>query len=175
MDLRVVKTKKAIKQAFLQLRATTPIESVRIVDICKIAMINKTTFYKHYQDVFKLASEIETKAIDLVMDSFTMKDEMFRDPMCFLTELPRALNANRDILYPMFHDNFDKLFILLERQLKNYYSSGMRTDEEEIFLTFTIGGTLHTLRSLKYERNCDDMILTEKMSMILSKINELQP
>ena len=71
------------------------------------------------------------------------------------------------------NDNFDKLFILLERHLKEFYGSGNRTDEEEILLTFVIGGTLHTLRSLKFERNCDDAVLAERMSEILAKVNEL--
>lgn len=172
MDIRVVKTKRAITQAFLQLRATTPLESVRIADICKIATINKTTFYKHYRDVFKLSAELETEAVQLVMENFSAKGTIFSDPMGFLTELPKALNANREILYPLFHDNFDKLFILLERQLKGIYSSENRTDEEEILLTFVIGGTLHTLRSLKFERNCDDVVLAERMSEILAKVNE---
>ena len=107
MDLRVVKTKRAIKQAFLQLRATTPLESVRIADICKIATINKTTFYKHYRDVFKLTAELEAEAVQLVMENFSAKDAIFSDPKGFLTELPKALNANREILFPLFHDNFD--------------------------------------------------------------------
>ena len=173
MDLRIVKTKRAIKQAFLQLRATTPLENVRIADICKIATINKTTFYKHYRDVFKLTAELETEAVELVMESFSAKDAIFSDPMRFLTELPNALNANREILYPLFHDNFDKLSILLEHQLKHYYASEDRTDEEEILLTFAIGGMLHTLRSLKFERDCDDTILVEGLSNILKQLTTL--
>lgn len=174
MDLRVIKTKRSIKQAFLQLRSTTPLESIRIADICKIATINKTTFYKHYRDVFKLSTELENESVERVLKSFPAKSTIFDDPMFFLTELPKALNANRDTLYPLFHDNFDKLFILLERHLKKQYGFENRKDSDEIFLTFVIGGTLHTLRSLKFERNCDDLILAESMSKILKKVNELR-
>ena len=174
MGLRVVKTKRAIKQAFLKLRATTPMERIRIADICKNAVINKTTFYKHYRDIFKLAAELETEAVDQVMASFPAREAIFRDPMFFLTELPKALNANREVLYPLFHDNFDMLFLLLERKLKDLYSPENRTDEEEILLTFAVGGTLHTLRSLKFERNCDDAVLAEQMAHILAKVNELR-
>lgn len=174
MDLRIVKTKRAIKQAFLELRVNTPLEKIRVKDICDLALINKTTFYKHYRDIFALGSEIENEAVELVIDNFIAKDDIFCDPIQFITELPKALNAHREILYPLFHDNFDKLFILLEDKLKRRYSTTMQTDAENILLTFAIGGTLHTLRSLKFERNCDDEILAKKTAEILTKINEIR-
>ena len=84
MDLRIVKTRRAIKQAFLKLRETMPLEKIRVTDICRSATINKTTFYKHYRDIFTLSAEIENEAVALVMESFSAKDELFRNPMCFL-------------------------------------------------------------------------------------------
>ena len=174
MDLRIVKTRRAIKQAFLKLRETMPLEKIRVTDICRSATINKTMFYKHYRDIFTLSAEIENEAVALVMESFSAKDELFRNPMCFLIELPNALDANKDILRPLFHDNFDKLFILLEKQLKNRYGAADSTEEEDILLTFAIGGTLHTLRSAKFERNCDDTVLAERVSQILAKVAQLR-
>ena len=47
MDLRIVKTKQQIKQAFLSLRAQYLPEKIKVKDICERAMINKTTFYAH--------------------------------------------------------------------------------------------------------------------------------
>lgn len=174
MDLRILKTRRGIKQAFLKLRETIPLEKIRVTDICNIATINKTTFYKHYHDIFTLSAEIENEAISRVMEGFSSKDEIFRNPMCFLSELPKALDANRDILHPLFHDNFDKLFVLLEKQLKNHYGAASATEEENILLTFAIGGTLHTLRSAKFERDCDDTVLAESVSQILAKIAQLR-
>ena len=174
MDLRIVKTKRAIKHAFLELRETMPLEKLRVTDICSIATINKTTFYKHYHDIFTLSAELEDEAIALVMESFSAKDEIFRNPMYFLTELPIALDVNKEILRPLFHDNFDKLFILFEKQLKNRYGTADSTEEEDILLTFAIGGTLHTLRSMKFERDCDDTVLAENVSKILAKMGELR-
>ena len=174
MDLRIVKTKRAIKQAFLELRCHSPLEKIRVTDICEIATINKTTFYKHYRDIFTLSAQLENEAINLVMESFPAKDEIFQNPMYFLTELPKALDANKEFLFPLFHDNFDKLFSLLEKQLKDCYGAADSKEEEDILLTFAIGGTLHTLRSMKFERDCDDVLLAQRMAQILSKVNELR-
>ena len=64
MDLRVIKTKKIIKEAFFELRKKYPLEKVKVKDICEMALINKTTFYKYYMDVFDLSTELENEAIE---------------------------------------------------------------------------------------------------------------
>ena len=51
-DLRIVKTKRAIKDTFLEMRKTIPLEKIRVRDICANALINKSTFYCHYTDAF---------------------------------------------------------------------------------------------------------------------------
>ena len=59
MDLRIVKTRKSIRSAFLELRKTNAVDEIRVNRLCEMAMINKTTFYKHYQDIYALAEEVE--------------------------------------------------------------------------------------------------------------------
>ena len=61
----------------------------------------------------------------------------------------------------------------LENKLKNCCGLEERTEEEDILLTFAIGGPLHTMRLLKYERNCDDEVLVGKLAEILEKIKPI--
>lgn len=70
MDLRIVKTKKAIREAFLQVRKTTPLEKMKVRDLCRIALINKSTFYNHYEDVFALSEEMENEILEQCMNGF---------------------------------------------------------------------------------------------------------
>ena len=51
MDLRVAKTKNRIISAFLKLRDKLTLEKIKVKDICDEAMINKTTFYKHFREI----------------------------------------------------------------------------------------------------------------------------
>ena len=170
MDLRIIKTKRAIKEAFLKLRSTLPLEKMKVKDICELALINKTTFYKHYEDIYALANEMENESTDLVVSCFTEKDDVFDNPSLFIKGLPKALNENQGILQPLFHDDLDKFFLLLEKKLKDYYGTSANSMEEKIRLTFVIGGTLHTLRTMKYEYDCDDTVLADSVSEIISKI-----
>ena len=55
LDIRIEKTERAIKQAFMELRAEKPLEKIRVKELCDRACINKSTFYAHYQDIYALA------------------------------------------------------------------------------------------------------------------------
>ena len=46
MDLRIEKTEKAIKNAFIELRARKPLEKITVKELCAEACINKSTFMR---------------------------------------------------------------------------------------------------------------------------------
>ena len=70
VDLRIVKTRKNIREAFFELRQKHPLEKIKVKTLCEIALINKGTFYKHYQDIYALSEEIENETISAIMSSF---------------------------------------------------------------------------------------------------------
>ncbi len=57
-DLRVVKTKKYIESAFLDLVQRKGYENVRIIDIADQAMVNRNTIYLHYGSKEGIIKEI---------------------------------------------------------------------------------------------------------------------
>ena len=46
MDLRVLKTKKNIRDAFLELRKNLSLEEIKVNALCEKAMVNKTTYFQ---------------------------------------------------------------------------------------------------------------------------------
>ena len=60
-DLRVVKTRMLIKNAFNELVSEHGFEKITVSDIANKAMINRATFYLHYQDKYDLLSSIENE------------------------------------------------------------------------------------------------------------------
>ncbi len=48
-DLRVVKTKQALHNALLTLLSEKPLENITIAEICRVAKVNRGTFYLHYE------------------------------------------------------------------------------------------------------------------------------
>lgn len=74
MDLRVERTQKNIKEAFLQLRAKKPIEKITVKELSEIAYINKATFYLHYKDIYDLSDRIENDLLFKCISTIPVDD-----------------------------------------------------------------------------------------------------
>lgn len=59
MDLRVIRTKEAIRNALVELIEEKGFEAVTVKDITTTAKINRGTFYAHYQDKFDLMTKCQ--------------------------------------------------------------------------------------------------------------------
>lgn len=68
LDLRIVKTKKAIRKAFFELLRTKDINSITIKEIAELAEIDRKTFYSHYDAIYDLVDELEDEAVLLVAE-----------------------------------------------------------------------------------------------------------
>ena len=56
-DLRIRRTRKLVQDALMTLTVESGFDAVTVTDICERAMINRTTFYRHYEDKFDLLSK----------------------------------------------------------------------------------------------------------------------
>ena len=53
-DLRVIKTKNLLYQTLIELMKDKTFEEIKVSDICSKAMINRSTFYAHYEVKYEL-------------------------------------------------------------------------------------------------------------------------
>jgi len=56
-DLRVLRTRKLLQQALFELTVEKGFAAVTIRDIAKRAMVNRSTFYRHYLDKYELLNQ----------------------------------------------------------------------------------------------------------------------
>ena len=54
IDLRIIKTNKVLFEALITLMEQKDFEKIKISDICDQALINRSTFYAHYEDKYDL-------------------------------------------------------------------------------------------------------------------------
>jgi len=66
-DLRVVRSKKMIKEAFLGLIAEKGYKNVTIKDIADRAMVNRKTFYNHYESIDALLKEVLNETASMIL------------------------------------------------------------------------------------------------------------
>ena len=91
MDKRIEKTQRAIKAAFMELRAKKPLEKISVKELCEIAYINKSTFYSHYEDIYALSDALEQEIVLSIISSIPKDlNYTFRNPEVFTREVTLA-------------------------------------------------------------------------------------
>lgn len=63
-DRRVRKSKRAIKQAFIELLTENNLDRITIQQISDLADVNRGTFYLNYEDKYALLDEMENEQIE---------------------------------------------------------------------------------------------------------------
>ncbi|WP_218103959.1 TetR/AcrR family transcriptional regulator [Thermogemmatispora onikobensis] len=74
-DLRVRRTQMMLRKALIALIEERGFEAVTVGDIAERAMVNRTTFYLHYQDKYDLVTSIFKEAIDELSQSLGIPQE----------------------------------------------------------------------------------------------------
>ena len=69
-DLRVIKTKKVFHQVLISLLKDKPLESISVSEICKMANMNRGTFYLHYEQKESLFDEYCQAVMKDLEDSY---------------------------------------------------------------------------------------------------------
>ena len=172
MDLRIIKTRKSIREAFLKLRAENPLEKIKVTQLCDLALINKTTFYKHYQDIYALSEEIEDETILSIMDSFEHMNSLFTDPAGFFKGLYYAFISHQDLILTLFSGRMDVLVSKMEIQSIVHYPRLNAMPERRTLLSLLLWGGSHVLMESRYQEEILLDTLTRATQAIISIIDE---
>lgn len=117
-DLRVIKTKRAIREALLKLVKEKDFAKVSVRDLCAYAEINRGTFYLHYQDKYDLLERIELELLDTLrelmsrrlankMEHFVGHPEFL---LQFATELFRYVDKEAEVFSMLLLDSVSPMF-----------------------------------------------------------------
>lgn len=97
-DRRIIKTKRAIRNAFAELLTVKEMDDITIRDIAEVADINRKTFYSHYSGVHDVVAEIENEIVssfDSVLDAMDLKQTL-QNPYPAFARLTEIINSDMD-------------------------------------------------------------------------------
>lgn len=141
-DRRTLKTRKAIYNVFMDLLATKELHKITVQEISDTADINRTTFYKHFLDVYDLYDKLEQDILIewgmLVLDMQDLRS------MEFFSKLVDYVDKNRNIFRMVFsstapsqlRDRFEKLLVGLLLKIE---AEKKGTDINDIKLSYQTG------------------------------------
>ena len=98
-DLRVIKTKRAIRRAFAELLTRKPMDEITVSDVAKEALINRKTFYSHYIGVHEIIAEIEDEFTASLQTLLAQKqfEDILTDPSAFFYDVMQIINRDIDV------------------------------------------------------------------------------
>lgn len=112
-DLRVIKTKKNIELSFILLLNEKGFYKITIQDILDAALINRTTFYKHYADKYQLAETLCNKIFNLLQSS--VKDRFHyantKDMLLAVKTLYQNLSSKSTEILALFTIHTDSIHL----------------------------------------------------------------
>ena len=171
MDLRIIKTKRAIRDAFLHLCQEAPMEKIKVKDVCEHALVNKSTFYKHYQDIHALRAELEEQTIHSLMEDFDARDCLFSDPLRFIVGFMDVQEQQKALLDTLFANRKKALFDGMFAKLMVYYQQPNHGAEPNVRLMFAFGGTLLAIRMLVLTGKMEGEALAEHLSALIQRLS----
>jgi len=74
-DLRIIRTRKLLSNTLLDMMETDSIEKISVIDLCNKAMVNRATFYAHFEDKYHLLDYALEELKDEIYDRFTKTNQ----------------------------------------------------------------------------------------------------
>lgn len=116
MDIRVIRTKKMINDALLELLAKKPIEKITPTELCRKATINRNTFYSHYKNTAEVLDGIENDLLSAVDESINDS----QTPVEAITALCEMMRSNKRLCTVLFSKSMNgritqKVFAIADR------------------------------------------------------------
>ena len=120
-DLRVVRTRKLLQQALFELTVEKGFAAVTVSDIAERAMVNRSTFYRHYLDKYELLNqyldELQAQTSNAAMLAEKSSKSTLEKVPSGLLVLIKHVQEYADFYRVMLGQNGDQMFTERFRQM----------------------------------------------------------
>ena len=154
-DLRIVKTKKILFNSLLNLMKIKNFEKIKISDICEESLVNRSTFYAHYDDKYELLIDLfEERKLSLLKVFEGNENKAFSKEylMELLSILIDHIEENKEIYSAILANNRNGILIdFLIDAIERDVSEKLKGNSEikisdlpiDIIVKFYVGGLIN--------------------------------
>lgn len=160
IDLRIVKTKKNIYEAFMSLLEEHPFEEIKVSEICAKALINRSTFYIHFQDKYSLLDSL-IRDLKVGLQTVLMQNEEISSLkeyyMAIIKILLDFIEENKKFYIPIVINNRnsiarDMIYDTLEEDISNRIKRDANSKIPSEFVTYFYLGAIFNV-GIEWIRN----------------------
>ena len=173
MDKRIIRTRQRLKYTLLDLLNKKSIHDITVLELCKTAKINRTTFYKYYNDTNDVLLAIEEEIMTEAQKEIANINRNYL--LSFTNHIVKDISKNKDVYIPLLGTNGDHKF--LRKMLKIVYKESIeewtkllrkagQEDIEKIY-NFIVDGTIGVVTNW-VNNKCKDN--TNNISIFINKI-----
>src|SRR5690606_26149973 len=144
-DPRVLRTRKLIMDSFIELSSKKEFKDITVKDITTEAMINRATFYYHFEDIYDLLDKVLSEVLLVNLSGFDqseLNEETLVNIFIAITNFQRTL-SNR--CHRGYEDTIariirEQLEIIFYRMLNRKYEEDMAKKVTAVILSWGIYG-----------------------------------
>ena len=152
MDRRVGRTKRMIENSFFELLEQKPVDKITIKDICETADINRTTFYRYYQDYPDFLTNMQEAAAGKILQAFdTYQFDAVTDTTVDM--LFSNIKSNRNLFAFLFQPGLNQNVIrIIEQYVSEKTREGWRKHSDlsdlqfDVMITYILYGQFGVLK-----------------------------
>lgn len=185
-DLRIRKTRASLYKGILKLMQEKQIEQIKITDICKESMINRSTFYDHFHTIQELlVSLIQDSKEELILELKKVKNKKsnIKDYYLLLIEsfvsyiekhitIKSTIELVKRNDYQTIYNMIVDIFMTCSKEeIKNNYQNTSTTPIEMITLFYSSG----IAKVLLEESNWKIEELLQNFNTLLPDNNYIKP
>ena len=152
-DLRVIKKKKLLYNTLTLLMKDKTFEEIKVADICNMAMINRSTFYAHYEDKYDLLVDYINIIKEELVKELNKNSSSLNTREYYIKLIELLLNHidnNRDIYTSIMINNRNSIMFDIMLSVVNN-EIAKKVDEEkisnilpnDIIIKFYLGGVIN--------------------------------
>ena len=152
IDLRVLKTEESIKSTFKTMLLEMPYEKITIKELCERAVINRKTFYLHYNSIDDVLEEFQEELASEYFDRIKHFDHIANVEK--MIEAFFLFSEEKGEFYEKIHCNYNydyihqqttnKLSLKVQDNLKSIRK--VTPEKQDIILAFVNSATLGIYR-----------------------------
>lgn len=179
-DLRIIKTYKALTEAFMQMLSEKKFEDIAVNELCERAMVRRATFYKHFADKYEFFAFV-VRAKQLEFDAqIQYPAQSLRSRSFYLDIIRRALdflNSNAKLVQTVLDSNLlPTVMDILSRQIILDITQKLKEDAQngvplpaspQVMAQFFTGALMYTITWWVRQKNVSEAKLMEELTILL--------